>query len=497
MLKILINNEEILCDKDFTIKEEMLNTPSVILNNVYPKSWEMTHDYVSNFYYPKDYSKCKIIDYNESTQEESLLFCGVVKNTGNISLNPRYPHFCSLQILDFKTFLSEGETLDFVIYQKTITEAINQIISSISDYGFVLGNINILNPDDIIGTYSTKDKTPYDVFNYIADITQSRWTTRMIDENTVAIDFYDPTLMPEGIEIDYTKEFWDTYDIIDMSFNYGTYDYRNKQIMTSGEVLADINTIESIIANGYQKQYQAEQKIGYVNSISVDGIIKEIITNDQKTSGMSADFYYTPGNNYIESDNPLTSGSNISINYISIVEGRQIIINSSETNRISNQINRNGNITRYENRNDATTSEELQSIGESYLKYKGKPEIKLKIETTSNIWNVGESVIFNAPLNELNTTYMVKKKEINYIATINKIFYTYELSSNFNSESEINYFDNQRAKTLGNIGAGEFISRNIDIENSANIIFYNTTIEQTTITDNNILNCILNSPLNN
>lgn len=497
MLKITINGEEILCDKDFTITEEMLNTSSVILNNVYPKSWEATHNYVNNFYYPQDYSKCKISNYDENTQEEDLLFCGVVKNTGNISLNPRYPHFCSIQVLDFKTFLSEGKTLDFVIYEKTITEAINEIISEISDYGFVLGNIDILNPDDIIGAYSTKDKTAYDVFNYIADITQSRWTTRMIDENTVAIDFYDPTLMPEGTEIEYTKEFWDNNNIIDMSFNYGTYDYRNKQVMTSGEIYANIDSIESIIANGYQTQYQTEQKIGYVNSLTVNGVAKEIITTDEKNSGLTADYYYTPGNNYIENGTALTSGSVIVINYVAIVEGRQIIINSNEINRISTQINRNGNIARYENRNDATTSSELQAIGESYLKYKGSPEIKLKIQSLNNIWNIGERVNFDAPLTELNTIYMVKSKEINYIATTDKIFYTYELTSSFNSENEINYFDNQRAKAAGNIGAGEYISRNIDIENSANIIFYDTTIEETTITDNNILNCTLNSPLNN
>ena len=44
-----------------------------------------------------------------------------VKNTGDISLNPREPHYCSLQILDFKMFLSEV-VLDFVIANKTITD---------------------------------------------------------------------------------------------------------------------------------------------------------------------------------------------------------------------------------------------------------------------------------------------------------------------------------------------------------------------------------------
>ena len=202
-MRILIGNEEVLCNSNFTINTEMLNTSSVILDNVYPKTWEQDKDYVSRFYYPQDYSKCLIYDDNNS-----LIFSGVVKNSGNISLNPRHPHFLSLQILDFKMFLSEI-ILDFVIANKTISEAIQQIVDYISDYGFVVGNIEILNPDEIIGAYSTKDKSPYDVFNYLADITQSRWTTRMVDQNTVAIDFYDPSLMTQGTTIEYTNEFFE------------------------------------------------------------------------------------------------------------------------------------------------------------------------------------------------------------------------------------------------------------------------------------------------
>ena len=202
MVQILINGEEVVCDKNLVIKEEMLTTPSIILNNVYPKSWENTRDYTSNFYYPKDYSMCKIL------QDDDLIFAGMVKNTGNISLNPRYPHYASVQILDFKDFLSSGDTLDFVISEKTITEAIQMIIDTIAPYGFVLGNLNILGADDVIGAYSTQNKTAYDVFQYIADITQSRWTTRMVNETTVAIDFYDPSLMPTGTPIEYTNEWF-------------------------------------------------------------------------------------------------------------------------------------------------------------------------------------------------------------------------------------------------------------------------------------------------
>lgn len=491
-MKVLINNEEVLCDKDFTIEQEMLSTPSVILNNVYPASWETTKDYVSNFYYPEDYSKCLIYD-----NDNNLIFAGVVENTGNISLNPRYPHYCNLQVLDFKTFLSEGETLDFVIANKTITQAIEQVVNAIADYGFVVGNIDILNPDEIIGAYSTKDKTAYDVFQYIADITQSRWTTRMIDDTEVAIDFYDPSLMPEGTAIEYTNEWFEANDIHDMTFSYASRDYRNKQIMTSDEVYGNVMQKENIIANGYQTQFNTLEKIGIINSITLNGVAQTFTTRENKELGVTATFYYQPGETYFEDENIIQAGSTIVIEYTPIVLGRQIIVNSDEVSRISASTGRKGTISRYENRNDATTSYELQQIGKSYIKYKGSPEITLTITTSNNIWNVGEVVDFDAPLEELTTNYMVKKKTIHYIATIDTIFYTFEMSSSFNSESEINYFDNQRAKMSGNIGDGEYIARNIDIENSMNIIFYDTTIDEVPITEDNILNSVLNSPLNN
>lgn len=692
MIKVLINEEEVICNKDFTIKEEMLNTPSVILNNVYPKTWETAKDYTTNFYHPEDYSKCKIIDvipllpsgytqvdyiqstgtqyidtglfpdsnlkvetkievtstnqditvfgssltssggsslggyyhltpysnkwyygannsegnggsysatvgtqyeiifndedggikingtsiasnktfvginnstltiarrgtasnirfgrfkyfyfkiYNKDTNalvrdyipcyrnsdnevgmydlvnnvfytnagtgtftkgndvqpEQNLLFCGVVKNSGNISLNPREPHYSTLQILDFKTFLSEGETLDFVIANKTILEAIEQIIDAISEYGFVLGNVDIQASNDVIGAYSTLNKTAYDVFNYIADITQSRWTTRMVDEDTVAIDFYDPNKLPLGTAIDYNTLFFCNNLIDDITYSYNTQDYRNKQVMTSNEVYGNINQIQTIIADGYATQFLVEQKIGQIQSISVNGVQKTFTTNTEKQIGYTADFYYTTGNNTFESASSISLGSSIVIEYIPIIRGRQIITNNTEISRISTVTDRKGVVARYENRSDATTNTELRLIGESYIRYKGEPEILLTVKTRKNLWNVGNRVQFNAPIQDLALEYMVKAKEINYITTIDTLFYTYTLTSSFNSESAINYFDNQRAKNNGNIGEGEYINRNIDYESSATIIFFGSDFEAITMTGDNELQSTLSSPL--
>ena len=491
MIQMFIGNEEVVCQNQITISEEILTTSSTTLNNCYPKSWENDKNYTSRYYYPKDYSKFKIL------RDNNLIFCGVVKNTGNINLNPRYPHFCSLQILDFKALLSEGDTLDFVIANKTVTEAIEMVVDKVKEYGFIVGNIQIEGANDVIGAYSTLNKTAYDVFQYLADITQSKWFTRTIDENTVAIDFYDPVLMTKAGNIEFTEEYFETNKICDMKFSYGTYDYRNKQIMLSDEVYADIDYTENITADGFSKSFDVSTKIGIVKSISVNGVQKIIATKEDKEIGIEADFYWSADNTQIETDTLYSSGSIIQVVYTPLVKGRQIVINEDEITRIATQTNRKGTISRYESRNDVLSSAELNKIGQSYLRYKGIPEITLTIETEDiQLFDVGEVVYFNAPLNELKQDYLVKKKQTKMFVSgeQNKIFYTYELSSSFNGENEINYFDNQRNKATGNISTGEYIDRNIDIENQALIIFKDVEIQEIQPQSTNALQSVLGAP---
>lgn len=423
-----------------------------------------------------------------------LLFAGVVKKTGNISLNPRYPHYADIQVLDFKTFLSEGETLNFVIDNKTIGQAIDMVIDAIKSYGFVKGNIMLDDINEVIGAYSTDKKTAYDVFQYFSDITNSRWFTRMIDEDTVAIDFYDTDKLPVKPKIEYTEDWFCNNLIDDMSYSIKTDDYRNKQILLSDEVFGSTPYNDLLTSNGYDTSYTTTGKIASLTSAKIDGKNATFTTEANKEGGVEADIYYKPGEVGITTNNQIGAGKVIEITYIPLVEGREIIINDEEVNRIGSQLNRNGVISRYENRNDTTSSDELRQIGQTYIKYKGKAEVTLKITSRKNIYDIGDKVEFDAPLEDLSTEYMVKKKTTKYIVTANQLFYDYELSSSFNSESEINYFDNQRSKHKGNLSEGDYITRDIDITNSANIIWHDTSIDEISITGNNILDCALDSP---
>lgn len=483
MIHTYIDDEEVVADKVFKIKEEMSNPSSLILQNVFPKAWDNTKDYYSNFYFPKDYSKFKLLKDNQ------LIFCGIVKNTGNISLNPRYPHYCEVQVLDFKTFLSEGEALDFVISNKTIRQAIEMVVDTIKDYGFVVGNIDLPNADEIIGAYNCQEKTAYDVFQYIKDITQSQWSTRMLDNETVAIDFYTADTMPRAENIEYTNEYFTKNNIKDMVFRYSTDDYRNKQVVISDEVYGNVDFEESLTADGYTNSFTLQNNIGTVRKITVNGVEKPIVTATDYELGIDCDFYYTPGENKITSIDTYGVGTSLQVTYQPLVYGRQVVQNNDEINRISTSTGKKGVIARYETRNDTLSSAELNAIGQSYLKYKGVPDVTLTLVTQNkDIFELGEVGYFDAPLDELKQEYMVKSKQIQIYTTTGDIFYTYELSSSFNSENAINYFDNQRNKAKGNISAGEFITRNIDLDMDTKIIFQNLQTTSTHATYDNILN---------
>lgn len=491
MIQMFINNEEVVSNQNISILEELLNTSSTILNNCYPLSWETTKDYVSNFYFPQDYSSCEIYNNN------NLIFAGIVKNSAEISLRPTEPKYCSLQILDYKTLLSEGQCLDIVIPEDTIQNQIESVINYISDYGFVIGNIQLNNPNEIAGAYSTLDKTPYDVFQYFAEITGAKWFTRMIDKNTLAIDFYSPELMPYVPDIEYTQEYFEENNIIDMNFSFGTLDYRNKQVILSDQVFSSIDTTDTIIATSEQNQFTLSGIVGNLKQVFVNGVSQSIGTSKDKELGIYADFYYKIGENTIESSINQPNGAEIRAIFTSLIKGRQVVSNVDEIERITAQIGRNGTIARYETRNDVSSNKALIQIAQSYLKYKGKPEILLTIKTQNkDIFNVGQQVYFNmTQLPILAQDYMIKSKEINIIKSGNyqNIFYTYTLCSNYDSENAINFFDNQRRKRSGNIDENEFITRNIDIDNEVNIIFDNLSIQEIQITDDNNLNASLNA----
>ena len=499
-IHMYIAGEEVVCSNKIEIVEQLTNTNTIILNNCYPLSWEQDKDYKSRFYLPKDYSLFKLVyDFTnealatedgqdiltedgeqiQTGESEIVIFAGVIKRNKATSLRPDDPHFATLQVLDFKTFLSEGDLFNFVIDSMTVQEAINYVINQYSQYNFTVGNLNLSTKlADIVSNYNCNQKTLYDVLEYISQITNSVWTTRYITDTNIAIDFYLLDRLPQGQDLIYDQTFSCENSIVDISYSINSNDYRNKQIMTSAGIKADIITTQEYIT--VSQSYTTDENINSIVSATLNGSPLAVATTDDKQNGETADLYYDVGKNTFELNEQVLPGQVLIIEYYPQVAGRQVVINTMEVQRIDSQLNNSGVIARYEDRRDADTSAELNAIGQTYMQFKGKPEITLTLKTINNdMYNVGNIVYFNTNgkegLDNLIGSYAVTKKTIQIIQnnadSSNYIFYIYELSNNFNFKNAVNYFDNQRAKLIGNIKEGEYINRYVESFKNYNIIF--------------------------
>lgn len=470
-IHMYIDNEEIVCDKEFTVAEQLLNTSSTTLYNCYPLSWEQDKDYVSRFYFPKDYSKFEMI-INGVTA-----FRGVVKRSAPMNLSPFMPHFTRLLILDYKTFLSEGNQLNFVLKDVTIEQAIERVLQEYSGYNFIVGNLNIGSKvSEMIKNYNCNEKTPYDVLSYIGDLTQSVWFTRY-DGNNVAIDFYSYDNLPAGNPIIYSQEYFRENSIQKITYEFDSDDYRNVQILTADEVQSSLAITNEFIVNGVEQTFILDEPVSSIEAVTLAG---SPIDFGVRTQGLEFSLNYNYNSKEITLVANNIAGTTLSITYYPVVAGRQKLKNPVEISRIANQQSNIGEIARYEKRNEAYTVKELGQIAQSYLYFKGKPQVVLEVITlNNNMWNIGQVVFFEingiTQLEDLSTSYIVKSKKIrttqNNADNTAQIFYEYELINNFNFESAINYFNNQRAKNIGNINDGDFINRYIDFEKSTNIIF--------------------------
>lgn len=498
-IHMYIAGEEVVCNSSFTITEEMKNVNTIILNNCYPLSWEADKDYVSRYYNPKDYSLFKLTNeytgFNLTTESdidllteagqtievqnsEVIAFLGIVKRNTPLSLNPNKPHYNSLQVVDFRTFLSEGDVFNFVIEETTAIDFLNKVIGEYSGYNFIVGNTDkYYGKNTIINNYNCDQKTLYDVLEYVCQVTQAVWNVRYVDETTFAIDFYTMSSLPSGMALYDTAEFCNNNSIIDISYSFNTSNYRNKQIMTAPEITSETENIQEFFADSDNGEYTLDNNIASVTEARLDETYLNVGTKEDKDNGMTIDLLYTPGTNIVKLDYQPLPTQILTIKYMPLLRGRIAIFNTNEINRISEQLNNVGVISRYEERKDAATETELGKIGTAYIEYKGMPEITLKVKSINkDLWNIGNSVYFySTNIPELKFDYVVKKKEINQIQNNADnschIIYTYELGTNFRFERDVNYFDNQRAKNIGNIKKGEFINKYIEQVDPVNIIF--------------------------
>lgn len=320
-IHMYIADEEVICSNKIDITQELTNVNTVVLKNCYPLSWEQDKDY-TKFYFPKDYSLFKMVyDYTnydlltENSEEiltensetidvgntQVVIFAGVVKRSNAINLRPSNPHFCDLQVLDFKTFLSEGDLFNFVIDNMSIENAIRYVINQYSGYNFIVGNLNLGSKlYDRVNNYNCDQKTLFDVLEYFAQITNSLWTTRYISDTEIAIDFFDINSLPNGMDLVYDTTFCNENSIKSITYSLNSSDYRNKQIMTATNIIGNVLLTQQIITTG--EEYTLDEKISVITSATLNGNRLKVATTVDEENGQTADLFYEVGSNIIKLD---------------------------------------------------------------------------------------------------------------------------------------------------------------------------------------------------
>lgn len=617
-ITMYINDEEVVCDKEFEIIENIANNNTAVLKNCYPKNWEWSKDYKSLYYFPEDYSKFELYVGN------TLIFYGVVKRSNSMTLNPFQPHFTDLQVIDYKTFLSETKQLDFVITNITIQRAFERIFNEI-EFPAIL-DVEIGNKsDETIYRYSTKDKTIADCFNYLCSLTGSTWYFDHVGEmensiiqgneyktyvsncefelmyktptdnyemqkshnkeatinaeGSIYIDYlyttentnyiklqpqqpvegfnykflnpyaienhlYDiplgstaiiiqlPTTVSAGnyiyykqgklyafnpttntevdvtpsdnsfkalfkgnrtnsatikvvddenmkvININYGQEFFENYNIVDMSYNLSSSDYRNKQNIVADNIKGNNILFESFWLDGKTTQFYLSQNVAGVKFAEINDENIKVVSQNFKDKNEDYDCYFTQGSNVINLKNANKKGDYLRILYYPDMSLKLSVTEDEEIERIKNNTDTTGIISRYEKRSDVSVAEEMNKIAQSYLKYKGKGDYTITIQTfNKELAHLGDKIQLttNDNLKFLEDEYYVKS--ISTQCTTNNadnkayIFRTYTLVNNFNFEYATNYFDNQRAKMIGNIQDGQYIDRDIEIQDIITISF--------------------------
>lgn len=617
-ITMYINDEEVVCDKQFEIIENIANNNTAVLKNCYPKNWEWSKDYKSLYYFPEDYSKFELYVGN------TLIFYGVVKRSNSMTLNPFQPHFTDLQVIDYKTFLSETKQLDFVITNITIQRAFERIFNEI-EFPAIL-DVEIGNKsDETIYRYSTKDKTIADCFNYLCSLTGSTWyfdhvgslndsgfegdglqtyksncefelmynngdgyvmekshnkeltinatgsiyidylyTTQAISRIGIVISsrmtqgfqykFLNPYEIPghlhdiplgsKGVEIvlpttvgagnyiyykkgklyafnpttnteidvtptndsfkavfkgdrnnsatikvvddenmkviniNYGQEFFENYNIVDMSYNLSSSDYRNKQNIVADNIKGSNILFESFWLDGKTTQIYLSQNVAGVKFAEINDENIKVVSQNFKDKNEDYDCYFTQGSNVINLKNANKKGDYLRILYYPDMSLKLSVTEDEEIERIKNNTDTTGIISRYEKRSDVSVAEEMNKIAQSYLKYKGKGDYTITIQTfNKELAHLGDKIQLttNDNLKFLEDEYYVKS--ISTQCTTNNadnkayIFRTYTLVNNFNFEYATNYFDNQRAKMIGNIQDGQYIDRDIEIQDIITISF--------------------------
>ncbi|TDV23509.1 hypothetical protein BCF59_0498 [Mycoplasmopsis mustelae] len=444
-------------DANIRFSYHATNFSKIIINNVIHKTLldEGTHFLDNNINNIDTFSIATL--YSNGKE----IFTGIVNSSGRYSLSPWSIKDKSLEIVDPRLWLSKRSPADISFENDSPFRALHKYIRALDEAKIKVGSVSFSNLDPITA-YDTTSKSPYSV---LKDVIASRTRSFLYfsqDNGNLLINYKSDADFQKGASVvEITPETWKNLKITDLQMDENIDNYFNTYRLESENVVSTqynqeyfllSNSISSVwlVENFSKLPENSTELLNYYYSIDEPLNKKQlnIISKQEKTSGNDYHLYYQDGRNELVI-NPKWERENLGlvVSYVPVGKYSVTLSNQSEVNRIHNLNNFNGDVYKYERSNDLSSFDDLYTHADNSLKLNSFIRYDMSIQTNQPFLELGDIVSLNLPnAPKFNGRYICIGFDGSIKGKSGFIEITYQLRNGLNSDTLLNFYDNQDYK---------------------------------------------------
>lgn len=461
-IKLIINGIEMDFSNNFSVSDHPTNFSSMTFHEVIPKDKNFYPENLKVQNYAEEFS------IGEVYAGDQLIFFGIVNSTGRLNLNPFVPKTKTIEIADFRKWLSIQKPIPLLFFNEFPENFVNVLIEKLNESKIIAGILDF-STNELIGAYSTVDKSPYQVLKeVIAKQTNSLLYFQINDKQQITINYKSNDTLANDIEplkidlnnLDLLKE----YKILNIEFESNADKYSNIVKVESSNIITNLVTEENFTIFD-KDSFTLNNNIGkvsnniantYIYKLSTPTIKQNVISIDEAfyKEGQYYDVLYKIGNNIIKVNKKyLNKDYILNFGYFTKRKTSVELSNTEEIARVASFSTTKGEVYRYERLNDLTNFNDLLKATKSNLEIYKNIEKTIYITSEIPLYEILDVVeVISGEDDKVSGLYLVHEiaAEINASSikdTINNNFilpvFTTILKATKNTDNIVNEFDNQ------------------------------------------------------
>lgn len=462
-LKLIINGIEMDFSNNFSASAHPTNFSNMIFHEVIPKDKNFYPENLKVQNYAEEFS------IGEVYAGDQLIFFGIVNSTGRLNLNPFTPKTKTVEIADFRKWLSIQKPIPLLFFNEFPENLVNTLIEKLNEPKIVVGTLDF-STNELIGAYSTVDKSPYQVLKeVVAKQTNSILYFQINTQQQITINYKSNDTLANDIEpliidlnnLDLLKE----YKILDIEFESNADKYSNIVKVESSNVIANIVTEEKITILD-KDSFTLNNVVGKVSNNIANTYLYKLATPTVKQSAiiLNEEFYkegqyydvlYKTGNNIIKINKKyLDQDWVLNFGYFIKRKTSVELSNTQEIARIASFSMTKGEVYRYERLNDLTNFNDLLKATESNLEIYKNTERIIYITSEIPLYDILDVVeVVSQENDKVSGLYLVHEINVDINgssikdASNNNNFilpvFSTVLKATKNTDNIVNEFDNQ------------------------------------------------------